>query len=168
MVRLDESFAPQLCAFGGIVGSERTAAIWCRATSGGPYTVRATFDRAFSITGLVTTPYRTLAFDLAGTVYEELEKGSFVPRLESNVNSGCDPLCTAFSSVHTSATDSLAVLAGAGAEMLIVQDQATSVQGERPSQLSASLFGDERPGAEEPCVLAPSIAPRTHPYGSPR
>ncbi|MEQ8276179.1 MAG: hypothetical protein RMA76_24440 [Deltaproteobacteria bacterium] len=143
-----------LCTFGGALGSDRRAAIWCRPQGASDWTVYD-FGRSFGVTSIVTSPSSPpIATDLAGSVWE-LESRGWRTVYEASINAGCEPLCTSFVATWAgAASDSrVAVIGGADAQLLFVDRSGGSVTTAAPSGLEEALFADERVDAEMPIIF---------------
>lgn len=162
VARIDLDGTPHECAYGSAIGSERTADLWCRTTTSTAWSQTASVMRAFGFTGILPSPDgRHLATDLAGTVYTYTGQQRWSPVLETSLNAGCDPLCAAFSTFTAGDDGALAgVIAGAKAQLLLLERGGSGVTARRPEVLDRALFADERPDAEDPLrISAMDIAP---------
>lgn len=151
MVNLDLEGTPSECGFGTGLGL-RPAMLWCRTQTSTTWTVHIEQVGGFGITTVVPRSSGAhLATDLAGTVYEYRGGQRWVEILQSSINNGCSSLCAAFSSaVHGTAGPSVAIMAGAKAQMLLVQAEGTQIRALRPDGLDKALFWSERPAADAP------------------
>jgi hypothetical protein len=140
---------PSICTFGGLQGSDRAAAIWCRDATGGEWTLRGRFTRKFGVRAVEEESGVLLAFDISGAVYEHAGGDSWNPIFSSALNSGCDPLCANFSAfARTREKDFFGVMAGTKAQVLLLERGGTSLVAVEPEIVPQALFADERADAE--------------------
>ncbi len=151
MVKLDLDGTPSLCGFGTGLGM-RAAMLWCRTETSTTWTVHIEQPLGFGVSNVVPrTSGAHLATDLAGTVYEYRGDRRWAAVLQSSINMECGSLCAAFSSAVTLRFGpSVAAIAGAKAQILLLQDTGPEVSALRPAALDQVLFWSERPQGDEP------------------
>lgn len=152
MIALELDGAPHTCGYGGAVGNERVATLWCRAETSTVWRAQISVAKAFSLTGVRPRASGAhLATDLAGSVYEYAGNGRWATVLETSLNAGCDPLCASFSSFAALPGDArLGIMGGGRAQLLLLEAGGAGVQARRPEALDRALFFDERPEAPDP------------------
>ncbi len=152
VAQLDLDGAAHVCGFGSGLGSTRPAVIWCRTTTSTTWAVQLEATKAFGVSAIYPRPDgRHIATDLAGTIYEYAGNARWAPVLQSSLNSGCDPLCASFSvSRALSAPSTPVLIAGAKAQLLLVQAGAQGLNTQRPPALDPALFSTELPEGSAP------------------
>lgn len=147
---------PSVCAFGGEQGADRTATIWCRTETSTTWRVSLSLPRSGAVTTVVPrADERHVAVDVTGSVYQYGGQDRWSVVLESAVNSGCDPICAAFTTTLPApgVASLVTVAAGAQAQLLLVEEDG-GLTARRPAALNDALFADERPGAEDPLRIS--------------
>lgn len=156
MAKLDLDGTPSQCGFGSGLGSDRPAIIWCRTETSTAWSLQLQRPRAIGITAIYPQASGAhFATDLAGTIYEYAGGGRWPPILESSLNADCDPLCAAFTtSVGLTQGGSVAVVAGAKAQLLLLDSDGSRTTTRRPQALDPALFADEKPEARDPLTFS--------------